>query len=266
MDTPLQMTRPLVFFDLETTGLSIATDRIVEISYIKLFPDRSTRSKTMRLKPVCWKNGMEVQMPIPEEATAVHGIKDEDVANCPTFKDVAPQLVTVFEDADLAGYNSTRFDVPLLAEEFLRAGQTIDLKSKHMLDAYTIFQRHEPRTLTAAYRFYCNKELEGAHSALADTQAAMEVLMAQLDHYQDIPQSVEKLSEYLVGDKQSADFAGRVLYDAQGKEIFNFGKYKGQRVADVFRRDHGYYTWLLDSDFPEYTKSVFKRVHLTMNQ
>lgn len=262
----LQLTRPLVFFDLETTGLNIASDRIVEICYIKLFADHITQSETLRVKPTYWKDGKETQMPIPKEATAIHGITDDDVKDCPTFKQLAPHLIEVFGDSDLAGYNSNHFDVPLLAEEFLRSGQIIDLKSKHMIDAYTIFQRHEPRTLTAAYRFYCNKDLTDAHTALADTQAAFEVLMAQLERYDDVPQNVEDLSKYLVGDKKSADFAGRILYNEQGKEIFNFGKYKGQRVIDVFRRDKGYYTWLLDSEFPEYTKNVFKRIYLTMNQ
>lgn len=260
----LQLTRPLIFFDLETTGTNISSDRIVELSYHKLFPDGTAEGRTLRIKPVQWRNGTEVQMHIPHEATAVHGIHDEDVAACPTFKELAPQLAGVFADGDLAGYNSTHFDIPLLAEEFLRAGQQIDLKSKHCVDAYTIFMRHEPRTLTAAYKFYCGKNLDDAHSADADTMATYEVLMAQLERYDDLPATVKGLSDYLAGDKRMADFAGRVLYDAQGKELFNFGKYKGQRVEDVFRRDRGYYSWLLDSDFPEYTKSVFKRVYLSL--
>lgn len=260
----LQLTRPLIFFDLETTGINIASDRIVEISYYKLFPNQTAEGKTLRIKPTKYTGGVEVQMHIPEEATAVHGIHDEDVADCPTFRQVAAQLAEVFADGDLAGYNSTHFDIPLLAEEFLRAGQQIDLKSKHCIDAFTIFQRHEPRTLTAAYRFYCGKNLDEAHSANADTMATYEVLMAQMERYQDLPATVKDLSDSLTGDKRMADFAGRVLYDAQGKEVFNFGKYKGQRVVDVFRRDRGYYSWLLDSDFPEYTKSVFKRVYLSL--
>ena len=260
----LQLTRPLIFFDLETTGINIASDRIVELSYHKLFPDGTAEGKTVRIKPVRWEGGQEVQMHIPDEAAAVHGIHDDDVASCPTFKQLAPQLAEVFADGDIAGYNSTYFDVPLLAEEFLRAGQTIDLKSKCFVDAFTIFQRHEPRTLTAAYRFYCGKNLEDAHSADADTMATYEVLMAQMERYTDLPATVKELSDYLAGDKRMADFAGRVLYDQQGKEIFNFGKYKGQRVIDVFRRDRGYYSWLLDGDFPEYTKSVFKRIYLSL--
>ena len=262
----LQLTRPLVFFDLETTGINIATDRIVEISYHKLYPNGTAEGKTLRIRPTIWANGVETQMHIPAEATAVHGISDEDVKDCPTFKQVAATLAEVFGDSDLAGYNSTHFDVPLLAEEFLRAGQAIDLKSKSFLDAFTIFQRHEPRNLTAAYKFYCNKNLEDAHTAAADTMAAYEVLMAQIEKYDDLPVTVKELSDYLTGDHRTADFAGRVLYDNEGKEIFNFGKYKGQRVADVFRRDKGYYSWLLDSSFPEYTKSVFKRVYLTLYQ
>lgn len=260
----LRLTRPLIFFDLETTGINIASDRIVELSYHKLFPDGTAEGKTVRIKPTRMQGGMEVQMHIPEEAAAVHGIHDEDVASCPTFKELAAELAAVFADGDLAGYNSTHFDIPLLAEEFLRAGQAIDLKSKHCVDAYTIFQRHEPRTLTAAYKFYCGKNLEDAHSADADTMATYEVLMAQLERYNDLPATVNELSDYLSGDKRMADFAGRMLYDTEGKEVFNFGKYKGQRVEDVFRRDRGYYSWLLDSDFPEYTKSVFKRVYLSI--
>ncbi len=260
----LQLTRPLIFFDLETTGTNIVSDRIVELSYHKLFPDGTAEGRTLRIKPTQWLGGVEVQMHIPDEAAAVHGIHDEDVAECPTFKQLAPQLAAVFADGDLAGYNSTYFDIPLLAEEFIRAGQQVDLKNKYCVDAYTIFQRHEPRNLTAAYRFYCGKNLEDAHSANADTMATYEVLMAQMERYDDMPVTVKELSAYLIGDRRMADFAGRILYDAQGKEIFNFGKYKGQRVEDVFRRERGYYSWLLDSEFPEYTKSVFKRVYLSI--
>ncbi|MCR4663918.1 MAG: 3'-5' exonuclease [Paludibacteraceae bacterium] len=260
----LKLTRPLIFFDLETTGINIATDRIVELSYHKLFPDGTAEGKTLRIKPTRWQNGMEVQMHIPDEAASVHGIHDEDVADCPTFKQVAQQLAEVFADGDLAGYNSTHFDIPLLVEEFLRAGQQVDFKSKHCIDAFTIFQYREPRTLTAAYRFYCGKSLEDAHTANADTMATYEVLMAQMEHYQDLPATVEELSVYLAGNKRMADFAGLVVYNDQGQEVFNFGKHKGKVVADVFRTERGYYSWLLDREFPEYTKSVFKRVFLSL--
>lgn len=255
----LQLERPLVFFDLETTGVNIALDRIVELSYYKLYPNGSSESKTYRVRPVQMMLGPEVTMPIPAEASAVHGIYDADVADCPTFRQIAPEVAKVIEDSDLAGYNSNHFDIPLLAEEFLRSDVDIDLKSKKMIDAYTIFQKNEPRNLTAAYKFFCNKDLADAHSADADTMATYEVLMAQLERY-DIPTTVAELSEYSQGATRFADFAGRIAYDNEGLEIFNFGKYKGMRVKDVFRRDSGYFGWLVNGDFPEYTKAVFKRV------
>ncbi len=255
----LQLERPLVFFDLETTGVNIGSDRIVELSYYKLFPNGSSESKTYRIRPVQMMLGQEVTMPIPAEATAVHGITDADVAACPTFKQVAPEIAKAIEDSDMAGYNSNHFDIPLLAEEFLRAGVEVDLKAKKMIDAFTIFQKNEPRNLTAAYKFFCGKDLNEAHSANADTMATYEVLMAELERY-DIPTTVAELSEYTQGPNPCADFAGRVIYDSEHKEVFNFGKYKGMRVADVFRRDSGYFGWLMNGDFPEYTKAVFRRV------
>ena len=255
----LQLERPLVFFDLETTGVNIASDRIVELSFYKLYPNGSSESKTYRVRPVQMLLGQEVTMPIPAEASAVHGIYDADVADCPTFRQIAPEVAKVMEDSDLAGYNSNHFDIPLLAEEFLRAGVTIDLKDKKMIDAFTIFQKNEPRNLTAAYKFFCDKDLSQAHSANADTMATYEVLMAELERY-DIPTTVAELSDYSQGGTRFADFAGRIAYDSEGVEIFNFGKYKGMRVKDVFRRDSGYFGWLINGEFPEYTKAVFKRI------
>lgn len=255
----LQLERPLVFFDLETTGVNIASDRIVELSFYKLYPNGSSESKTYRVRPVQMLLGQEVTMPIPAEASAVHGIYDADVADCPTFRQIAPEVAKVMEDSDLAGYNSNHFDIPLLAEEFLRAGVTIDLKDKKMIDAFTIFQKNEPRNLTAAYKFFCDKDLSQAHSANADTMATYEVLMAELERY-DIPTTVAELSDYSQGGTRFADFAGRIAYDNEGVEIFNFGKYKGMRVKDVFRRDSGYFGWLINGEFPEYTKAVFKRI------
>ena len=250
----LKLERPLVFFDLETTGLNIASDRIVEISYYKVFPNGNAEGKTLRINP---------EMHIPEEASVVHGIYDEDVKDCPVFKEVADEIVSLLRDSDLAGYNSNHFDIPLLAEELLRAGATIDLKRKHMVDAFTIFTRNEPRNLTAAYKFYCGKNLEDAHSAQADTMATYEVLMAQLEHYPDLPDTVAGLADYTKGQTQVADFAGRIAYDQQGVEVFNFGKYKGMRVTDVFRRDPSYYAWLMGTDFPRYTKQIFTRIYST---
>ncbi|MBO4665961.1 MAG: 3'-5' exonuclease [Paludibacteraceae bacterium] len=261
----LQLTKPLVFFDLETTGVNIASDRIVELSYHKLFPDGSSESKTWRVKPVVTKNGVEEQMHIPAEASAVHGIYDEDLKDCPTFRQIAADVAQVLEGCDLAGYNSAHFDLPLLAEEFARTEVVIDLKRMKMVDVFTIFTKNEPRNLTAAYKFYCGKDLKDAHSADADTMATYEVLMAQLERY-DIPTSVEGLAEYTQGKQQFADFAGRIYLDENGVECFNFGKYRGQRVIDVFRHDTGYYGWLTAGDFPEYTKRVFTRIFLSLRQ
>lgn len=249
----LQLTRPLVCFDLETTGLNVASDRIVEISWYKVFPGGNAEGKTLRVNPECH---------IPEESTAIHGITDEDVQNCPTFKEIAKEVAAVLDGSDLMGYNSNHFDIPLLAEEFLRAGVGVDLKRKNMVDAYTIFAKMESRSLQAAYRFYCGKELQGAHTAEADTMATYEVLLSQIERYPELPRTVEGLSEFSAGPHKYADFVGRVAYDAEGQEIFNFGKYKGQRVVDVFRRDTGYYGWLQAGDFPEYTKVVFTRLLL----
>ena len=248
----LKLSRPLVFFDLETTGVNIGTDRIVEISYYKVFPNGNAEGKTLRVNP---------GMPIPAEATAVHGITDEDVRDCPRFEQIAPEIAAVIADSDLAGYNSNYFDVPLLAEELLRAKVNVDLKQKKLVDAFQIFKKNEPRNLTAAYKFYCGKNLEDAHSAQADTMATYEVLLAQLERYEDVPDTVEALDEYTRGQVQYADFAGRIAYDSEGVEIFNFGKHKGMRVRDIFRRDPSYYAWLMNTDFPAYTKQVFTRIY-----
>ncbi len=259
----LNLTRPLVFFDLETTGVNIASDRIVELSYHKLYPNGSSEGKTYRVKPVMLQGGEEVQMHIPEEAAAVHGIHDEDVKDCPTFKQIAQEVADVLVGSDLAGYNSAHFDLPLLAEEFARTNVDIDLKRMQMVDAFTIFTKNEPRNLTAAYKFYCGKDLSNAHSANADTMATYEVLMAQLERY-ELPDTVAGLAEYTQGSKKFADFAGRIYLDEQGEECFNFGKYKDQRVRDVMRKDTGYYGWLLNADFPEYTKRIFTRIYLSL--
>ena len=217
----LKLTRPLVFFDLETTGLNIASDRIVELSYYKVFPDGQAEGKTLRLKPTYMMLGQEVQMPISPEASAVHGIYDEDLVDKPTFKDVAASLAAVLDGTDLAGYNSNHFDLPLLAEEFMRAGVDVDLKSKRMIDVFTIFQRQEPRSLVAAYKFYCGKDLTNAHAADADTMATYEVLKAQLERY-ELPDDVDGLADFTTGTVRFADFAGRIAYDADGVENHHF--------------------------------------------
>ena len=248
----LKLNRPLVFFDLETTGLNIGSDRIVELSYHKIFPNGSSESKTYRVNP---------EMHIPETASAVHGIYDEDVKDCPVFAQIANEVVHVIKGCDLAGYNSNNFDIPLLAEELIRAGVDFYLKKLHFIDAYVIFMKNEPRNLSAAYKFYCGKNLEDAHTAFADTQATYEVLMAQVEKYQNLPDTVEGLAEYTTFNK-TADFAGRIGFDKDGEEIFNFGKYKSQRVKDVFQKDPSYYAWMMQGDFPQYTKKIITKIYV----
>ena len=230
----LALKKPIIFFDLETTGTNILTDRIVEISYIKILPSGAEIERTIRVNP---------ERHIPAEATAIHHITDDDVKNEPTFKQVAQEIANVFTGADIAGFNSNRFDIPVLAEEFIRAGVSIDLARHKFIDVQTIFHKMEQRTLIAAYKFYCGKDLEEAHSANADTRATYEVLKAQLDHYPSLKNDVEFLSEFSSQNK-NVDLMGRIIYNADGKEVFNFGKYKGQAVEDVFRRDSGYYAWM----------------------
>ena len=258
----LQLTRPLVFFDLETTGLNIASDRIVELSYYKVFPNGTSEGKTFRVKPVQMMLGQEVQLHISEEASAVHGIYDEDLVDCPTFKEVAKQIARDIEGCDIAGFNSNRFDVPLLAEEFLRAGVDIDMSRRKFIDVQVIYHKLEQRTLSAAYKFYCDKDLENAHSAEADTLATYEVLKAQLDRYPEALQNdMAFLSEYS-SFTRNVDFAGRMVYDEQGVPTFNFGKYKGIPVVEVLHRDPGYYSWIMQGDFSLNTKQVLTRIKL----
>jgi len=248
----LNLKNPLVFFDLETTGINIVSDRIVEISYLKVYPDGREESKTRKINP---------EMPIPPQATAIHGITDEDVKDCPTFKSIAKSLAAQIEGCDLAGYNSNRFDIPLLAEEFLRVGVDIDLMKRKFVDIQTIFHKKEQRTLSAAYKFYCDSDLDAAHSAEADTKATYEILKAQLDRYPDLQNDVNFLSEYSCFGN-NVDFAGRVVYNDKKEEVINFGKYKGRLVADVFKEDPGYYGWIIQGDFPLHTKKVFTNIKL----
>ena len=251
----LNLKNPIVFFDLETTGVNINTDRIVEICYLKVYPNGNEESKTMRINP---------EMHIPEQSSAVHGIYDEDVADCPTFKEVAKNIARDMEGCDIAGFNSNRFDVPLLAEEFLRAGVDIDMSRRKFIDVQVIYHKLEQRTLSAAYKFYCNKNLEDAHTAEADTRATYEVLKAQLDRYPDVLQNdIVFLSEYS-SFTRNVDFAGRMVYNEQNIPIFNFGKYKGQSVAEVLRKDPGYYSWMLQGDFTLNTKQMLTRIKLGM--
>ena len=248
----LNLTTPIVFFDLETTGTDINKDRIVEICYLKVWPNGNEDAHTMRINP---------DMHIPEEASSVHGIYDDDVKDCPKFKEVAKNIAKDFEGCDIAGFNSNRFDVPLLAEEFLRAGVDIDLARHRFIDVQVIYHKKEQRTLSAAYQFYCGKNLEDAHTALADTRATYEVLKAQLDKYPDLKNDIKFLSEYS-SFSRNVDFAGRMVYDDQGNEVFNFGKYKGQLVKDVLAKDPGYYGWILGSEFTLNTKAALTRIRV----
>ena len=244
---------PLVFFDLETTGTNINADRIVEICYLKVYPNGNEESKTLRINP---------EMHIPEASSAIHGIYDADVADCPTFKDVAKKIAADIEGCDLAGFNSNRFDIPVLAEEFLRAGVDVDLMRRKFVDVQVIYHKLEQRTLSAAYKFYCGKNLEDAHTAEADTRATYEVLKAQLDHYPEVLENdIAFLSNYSSFNK-NVDFAGRIVYNEQGVEVFNFGKYKGMSVAEVLKRDIGYYGWIMQGDFTLNTKNVLTKIRL----
>ena len=242
----------MIFFDLETTGMGIATDRIVEISYLKIFPDQREESKTYRVNPT---------IPIPPETTAIHGIRDEDIKDAPTFNEIARTLANSFEGCDFAGYNSNKFDLPLLAEEFIRANIDFDLKKRKFIDVQVIFYKKEQRTLSAAYQFYCNKDLTNAHSAEADTRATYEVLQAQLDMYPDLQNDIDKLSEYSAHTR-TVDFVGRIVYNDKDEEVFNFGKYKGRTVTSVLAKDPSYYPWMMNGDFPMYTKNVLTAIKL----
>lgn len=253
----LNLKRPIIFFDLETTGLNITKDRIVEISVIKVFPDGHEEEKTRRLNP---------EMPIPEQASAVHGIHDDDVKNCPTFKQIAKSLAQMFEGCDIGGFNSNRFDIPLLSEEFIKAGVEVDFNKCKFIDVQTIFHKMEPRNLVAAYKFYCGKNLEDAHSANADTRATLEVLKAQLDRYSDqLQNDVDFLSDYST-QKRNVDLAGRLVRNDQGVVVFNFGQHKGESVEAVLAKTPQYYDWIQNRDFAEDTKRVLREIYIKMKQ
>ena len=248
----LNLKRPLVFFDLETTGVDTAKDRIVEISMVKVMPDGEEIVRTRLINP---------QMHIPEDATAVHGITDEDVKDQPTFAQIAKSLSQFIEGCDFGGFNSNRFDLPMLVEEFLRAGVDVDFKNRKFIDVQNIFHKMEQRTLVAAYKFYCNKDLTDAHSAEADTRATYEVLKAQLDRYSELQNDVAALAEFS-SRGETVDYAGRIVYNDKGEEVFNFGKYKGVKVSEVFQREPSYYDWMMNGDFPLYTKKVISEIRL----
>ena len=276
----LNLTRPLVVFDLETTGLDIVNDRIFQLSYIKVFPDGNEERGNLYFNPM---------KPIPQEVVELTGTSNEDVADKPTFKDMAKELEEKFKDCDFAGFNSNNFDIPMLAEEFLRAGVEMDFSKARLIDAHTIFCKMERRSLAAAYKFYCGHKMEEdftAHRADQDTEATYRVLMAQLDRYDPataeepdraLPNDMDALADFSKSN-DNVDFAGRIVWkemtdgngqtlvDADGnprkQEVFNFGKYKGWAVRDVLRRDPGYYSWMLSADFTNNTKQVLTRIRL----
>ncbi|WP_320053852.1 3'-5' exonuclease [uncultured Acetobacteroides sp.] len=250
----LNVKNPLVIFDLETTGIDMVNDRIVEICILKVFPDGHSEVKTRRVNPT---------IPIPAPSTAIHGITDEDVKDCPTFKEIAKSLVQLIEGCDFAGYNSNKFDLPLLAEEFIRAGIDFDLKKRKFIDVQTIFHKMEQRTLVAAYKFYCDKDLNNAHSAEADTVATYEVLKAQLDRYPELKNDIDFLSDFSARTR-NVDFAGRIVLNDKDVEVFNFGKHRGRPVVEVLQAEPGYYAWMMNGDFPLYTKNVLTRIKLGM--
>ncbi|HUX95427.1 MAG TPA: 3'-5' exonuclease [Bacteroidales bacterium] len=248
----LKLKRPIAFLDLETTGINVASDRIVEISILKISPNGKEEWMSTRVNP---------EMPIPQKSTAIHGIRDEDVESSPTFREIAKSVVSFLEGADLAGYNAIKFDIPVLAEEFIRANIDFNFRKRRYVDVQVIFHKKEQRTLSAAYLFYCRKKLEGAHGSKADTAATYEVLKSQLDRYPDLENDVEKLAE-LSTYGNNADFAGRIIVDENGVEIFNFGKHKGKAVETVFAEEPSYYSWMMNGDFPLYTKKVLTEIKL----
>ena len=261
----LNLKNPIVFLDLETTGLNIVSDRIVELTYLKVFPNGKEEVKTIRVNPT---------IPIDPKATAIHGITDEDVKGLPTFNEIARTLANELEGCDFAGFNSNKFDFPMLIEEFLRAEVDIDLKKRKFVDVQVIFHKMEQRTLSAALKLYCNKELVDAHDSKADTIATYEVLQAQLDKYlgskfidpagvmsDPIQNDIDFLAKFS-SHTNNVDFIGRIVYNEKGQEVFNFGKYKGQLVEDVFKKDQSYYSWMMNGDFPLYTKKVLTQLKL----
>jgi DNA polymerase III subunit epsilon len=263
----VHLTKPLIFLDIEATGLSVGSDRIVEISLVKLNTDNTSETKTERINP---------GIPIPAAVSRIHGIYDRDVENAPTFREVAPSLLRFIANSDLAGYNSNKFDIPMLAEEFLRAEVDFDLEGRKLVDVQNIFHFMEPRNLAAAYKFYCNKSLDNAHSAESDAVATFEIFKAQLQKYEDtvleddkgnsyqpVVNDIGKLSE-LSARVKCVDLAGRIVYNEKGQEVFSFGKHKDKTVVEVFTKEPSYYNWMMQGDFPLYTKKVITKIRLRM--
>jgi DNA polymerase III subunit epsilon len=248
----LNLKKPIAFIDLETTGINVTTDRIVELSVLKISPNGKEEWMTTRVNP---------EIPIPPKTTAIHGITDEDVVKSPTFREVGKKLAAFLEGCDLAGYNAIKFDIPVLAEEFLRVNIDFNFRKRRYVDVQVIFHKKEQRTLSAAYMFYCKKELEGAHGSKADTAATYEVLKSQLERYQDLENDVEKLADFS-SFNSNVDFAGRIILDENGIEVFNFGKHKGKPVETVFAEEPAYYSWMMNGEFPLYTKKVLTEIKL----
>ena len=246
----LNLKNPIIFFDVETTGINVLTDRIVEIAVLKIYPNGKEEMKSSKINP---------KIPIPEKVSQIHGIYDKDIENCPTFKQIAKQLAYFMEGCDIAGYNSNKFDIPLLAEEFMRAGVDFDMRKRKFIDVQNIYHKMEKRNLSAAYKFYCGQELEGAHSATTDTKATYEILKAQIEKYDSLQNDIEFLSDFSSYHK-NADFMGRIIFNDNNEEVFNFGKYKGEKVTDVLKKDPSYYAWIMNGDFSLYTKKILTEI------
>ncbi len=246
----LQLTRPVAFIDLETTGVNLSTDRIVEVAMVKILPDGTRHVKRKLINP---------QMPIPKQTTDIHGITDEMVKDAPTFKQAGNELKQFIENCDMGGYNSNRFDIPMLMEEFLRAGMEVDLSKRRMIDVQHIFYTMEPRTLSAAYKFYCQKELIDAHSAEADVNATIDVFLSQLERYPHLGSTIDTILNS-IGEEKIVDYARRFLFDDKGVEVFNFGKHKGRPVTDVLKAEPQYYDWMMRGDFPLHTKQKLTEI------
>ncbi len=252
----LKITKPICFFDLETTGVNVGVDRIVEIAILKILPDGTRQVKAKRINP---------EIPIPEAATKIHGITDEDVKDAPTFRQMAHEILNFMNGSDLAGYNSNKFDIPMLVEEFMRCEIPFDMKGRRLIDVQNIFHKMEPRNLNAAFKFYCNKDLENAHRAESDILATYEILEAQLEKYPDLKNDVDYLHDFTAVNK-NVDLAGRIIYNEQKEEVFNFGKHKGKKVIEVFEAEPSYYDWMIKGNFPMQTKQVITSIRLRSKQ
>jgi DNA polymerase-3 subunit epsilon len=248
----LNLKRPLVFIDLEATGLNVGSDRIVEIALLKIQPNGNSESKVYKVNPT---------IPIPDETSKIHGIYDNDVKDCPTFCVLSRELNAFMGGCDLAGYNSNKFDIPMLIEEFTRCNVLFDISTRKLIDVQNIFHKMEQRTLSAAYQFYCKKNLVNAHSAEADTTATFEILEAQLDRYESLKNDIDFLSE-LSSISKNVDLAGRIVFNEKGEEVFNFGKYKGRKVQEIFSVEPSYYDWMMKGDFASNTKTVITQLRL----